>query len=119
MAIDQLFMIIEILAYQIVLNPMVNLISFGITLNFMLVYQFVLFIHLQIWQMMELLFLNKLNIEKSHLIGQSMGGMITQRMVSDHNDRFLSYVLISSMAKTRFKYSTKGRAKKAYRATLI
>ena len=28
-----------------------------------------------------------------------MGGMITQRMVSDHNERFISYVLIASMAK--------------------
>ncbi len=43
--------------------------------------------------------INELNIEKSHLIAQSMGGMITQRMVSEHNDRFLSYVLIASMAK--------------------
>ena len=44
--------------------------------------------------------LDKLEIEKSHLLAQSMGGMITQRMVADNNDRFISYVLIASMAET-------------------
>lgn len=43
--------------------------------------------------------LDHLNIDKSHLIAQSMGGMISQRMVSTNEDKFISYVLISSMAK--------------------
>ena len=43
--------------------------------------------------------LDELQIDRAHLIAQSMGGMITQRMVSDHNERFISYVLIASMAK--------------------
>ena len=44
--------------------------------------------------------LDALEIEKSHVLAQSMGGMITQRMVADNNDRFISYVLIASMAET-------------------
>ena len=44
--------------------------------------------------------LDELEIEKSHVLAQSMGGMITQRMVADNNDRFISYVLIASMAET-------------------
>ena len=44
--------------------------------------------------------LDDLNIEKTHLLAQSMGGMITQRMVADNKDRFKSYVLIASMART-------------------
>ena len=43
--------------------------------------------------------LDHLDIDKSHLIAQSMGGMISQRMVSTSEDKFISYVLISSMAK--------------------
>ena len=44
--------------------------------------------------------LDALEIKKSHVLAQSMGGMITQRMVADNNDRFISYVLIASMAET-------------------
>ena len=44
--------------------------------------------------------LDALEIEKSHVLAQSMGGMITQRMVAENNDRFISYVLIASMAET-------------------
>ena len=44
--------------------------------------------------------LDELEIEKSHVLAQTMGGMITQRMVADNNDRFISYVLIASMAET-------------------
>ena len=44
--------------------------------------------------------LDDLNIEKTHLLAQSMGGMITQIMVADNKDRFKSYVLIASMART-------------------
>ena len=44
--------------------------------------------------------LDTLEIDKSHVLAQSMGGMITQRMVADNNDRFISYVLIASMAET-------------------
>ena len=44
--------------------------------------------------------LNELNIEKTHILAQSMGGMISQRMVADNKNRFKSYVLIASMART-------------------
>ena len=44
--------------------------------------------------------LNDLKINKTHLLAQSMGGMITQRMVADNKDRFKSFVLIASMART-------------------
>tara|TARA_Y100000766_G_scaffold285234_1_gene307218 strand:+ start:2644 stop:3603 length:960 start_codon:yes stop_codon:yes gene_type:complete len=44
--------------------------------------------------------LDTLEIDKSHVLAQSMGGMITQRMVAENNDRFISYVLIASMAET-------------------
>ena len=44
--------------------------------------------------------LNHLNIEKTHILAQSMGGMISQRMVADNKNRFKSYVLIASMART-------------------
>ena len=41
-----------------------------------------------------------LDLEQTHLLAMSMGGMITQRMVADNKDRFKSYVLIASMAKS-------------------
>ena len=44
--------------------------------------------------------LNELNIQKTHILAQSMGGMISQRMVADNKNRFKSYVLIASMART-------------------
>lgn len=44
--------------------------------------------------------IDHLDLEQTHLLAQSMGGMITQRMVADNKDRFKSYVLIASMAKT-------------------
>ena len=44
--------------------------------------------------------LDELNIKKTHILAQSMGGMISQRMVADNKNRFKSYVLIASMART-------------------
>lgn len=44
--------------------------------------------------------LDHLNIKKTHILAQSMGGMISQRMVADNKNRFKSYVLIASMART-------------------
>ena len=53
--------------------------------------------------------LDALEIEKSHVLAQSMGGMITQRMVADNNDRFISYVLLAWLAETpNFNNSPKG-----------
>ena len=43
--------------------------------------------------------LDKLQIEKSHILGISMGGMISQRLVYNHQDRFISYIQVASMAK--------------------
>ena len=43
--------------------------------------------------------LDKLQIEKSHILGISMGGMISQRMVYNHQNRFISYRQVASMAK--------------------
>ena len=42
--------------------------------------------------------LDELNIDRSHVLAMSMGGMITQRMVAENNERFISYVLVASMA---------------------
>jgi len=44
--------------------------------------------------------LNHLEIEKAHLVGMSMGGMISQYMATNNQERFLSLTLIASMAKT-------------------
>ena len=44
--------------------------------------------------------LDDLELAQSHLLAMSMGGMITQRMVADNRERFKSYVLIASMART-------------------
>ena len=41
--------------------------------------------------------LNKLKISKCHAIGMSMGGMISQILVSNHQERFYSYTQIASM----------------------
>ena len=43
--------------------------------------------------------LDKLEIKKSHILGISMGGMISQRMVFNHQNRFISYIQVASMAK--------------------
>ena len=43
--------------------------------------------------------LDKLQIEKSHILGISMGGMISQRMVYNHQNRFISYIQVASMDK--------------------
>ena len=43
--------------------------------------------------------LDKLQIEKSHILGISMGGMISQRMVYNHQNRFISYIQVASLAK--------------------
>jgi len=40
--------------------------------------------------------LDKLNVEKAHIIGASMGGMIAQRMAISHSDRVLSLNSIMS-----------------------
>ena len=41
--------------------------------------------------------LDKLKINKCHVIGMSMGGMISQILVSNHQERFYSYTQIASM----------------------
>lgn len=41
--------------------------------------------------------LDKLKIGKCHVIGMSMGGMISQILVSNHQERFYSYTQIASM----------------------
>ena len=41
--------------------------------------------------------LDKLKISKCHAIGMSMGGMISQILVSNHQERFYSYTQIASM----------------------
>ena len=41
--------------------------------------------------------LDKLKIGKCHVIGMSMGGMISQILVSNHQERFHSYTQIASM----------------------
>ena len=57
--------------------------------------------------------LNDLKIDETHLLGISMGGMITQRMVADHENRFKSYILIASMARTPdLKTAPKGELKR-------
>ena len=44
-----------------------------------------------------ILLLDTLKIDKCHVIGMSMGGMISQILVSNHQDRFYSYTQIASM----------------------
>ena len=57
--------------------------------------------------------LDDLELQESHLLAMSMGGMITQRMVADNSDRFKSYVLIASMARTPdLQTGPKGELKK-------
>ncbi len=41
--------------------------------------------------------IDKLKISKCHAIGMSMGGMISQILVSNHQERFYSYTQIASM----------------------
>ena len=41
-----------------------------------------------------------LNIKKSHVIGMSMGGMISQILVANYPERFHSYTQIASMVST-------------------
>ena len=41
--------------------------------------------------------LEKLKISKCHVIGMSMGGMISQILVSNHQERFYTYTQIASM----------------------
>ncbi len=43
------------------------------------------------------LLLDTLKIDKCHVIGMSMGGMISQILVSNHQERFFSYTQIASM----------------------
>ena len=57
--------------------------------------------------------LDHLELDESHLLAMSMGGMITQRMVADNSSRFKSYVLIASMARTPdLQTGPKGELKK-------
>ena len=44
--------------------------------------------------------LDYLSIDKCHVIGMSMGGMISQILVANHPDRFHSYTQIASMVST-------------------
>tara|TARA_B100000575_G_C23050724_1_gene604860 strand:- start:254 stop:1201 length:948 start_codon:yes stop_codon:yes gene_type:complete len=44
--------------------------------------------------------LDHLDIDKSHLVGMSMGGMISQHLASNNSNRFYTLTLIASMAKT-------------------
>ena len=46
--------------------------------------------------------LDKLKISKCHAIGMSMGGMISQILVSNHQERFYSYTQIASMVAVPF-----------------
>ena len=56
--------------------------------------------------------LDELNIDRSHVLAMSMGGMITQRMVAENNERFISYVLVASMAEApNVSNSPKGELK--------
>ena len=43
------------------------------------------------------LLLDTLKIDKCHVIGMSMGGMISQILISNHQERFSSYTQIASM----------------------
>ena len=57
--------------------------------------------------------LDDLELAQAHLLAMSMGGMITQRMVADNRERFKSYVLIASMARTPdLKTGPKGELKR-------
>ncbi len=57
--------------------------------------------------------IDKLELEQTHLLAMSMGGMITQRMVADNGKRFKSYVLVASMARTPdLQTGPKGELKK-------
>ena len=44
--------------------------------------------------------LDQLNIQSSHLLGMSMGGMIAQIIAANHSDRIKSFTLIASTAAT-------------------
>ena len=49
---------------------------------------------------MQLAILDHLDIEKSHLLGISMGGMIAQIIASSHPARTKTFTLIASTAST-------------------
>ena len=62
--------------------------------------------------------IDHLDLEQTHLLTMSMGGMITQRMVADNKDRFKSYVLIASMAKSPdLQTAPKGELRKLIEGT--
>ena len=44
----------------------------------------------------SIIILDKLNIDKAHLLGMSMGGMIAQIIAANHPDRFNTFTLIAS-----------------------
>lgn len=44
--------------------------------------------------------MDHLKIEKFHVLGISMGGMISQRLVADNQERVISFTLVASMAKS-------------------
>ena len=44
--------------------------------------------------------LDHLNIESAHILGMSMGGMISQVLVAQHPERVKSFTMISSTAST-------------------
>ena len=44
--------------------------------------------------------MNHLQINHFHVLGISMGGMISQRLVADHQERVITFIQIASMAKS-------------------
>ena len=48
----------------------------------------------------SILILDKLNIDKAHLLGISMGGMIAQIVAANYPDRIITFTLISSSVST-------------------
>ena len=53
--------------------------------------------------------LDELNIESSHLLGMSMGGMIAQIMAANHSERIKSFTLIASTAATPSPFNSPTR----------
>jgi pimeloyl-ACP methyl ester carboxylesterase len=57
--------------------------------------------------------LNHLNIDKAHILGTSMGGMISQILCAKYPDRVKTYTLIASTASgsRSFKWCVKRSSK--------
>ncbi|MDQ0596830.1 pimeloyl-ACP methyl ester carboxylesterase [Streptomyces canus] len=48
--------------------------------------------------------LDRLGVERAHVVGMSLGGMLTQLLVADHPDRLLSATLIGTAALSTLPY---------------